>query len=82
MVNRDGRRRTDELPQLEERNTLRRGTSWFTPKEDSSATALYSLKDFELSVTRKNTGSIDNAYRNGKLGALPMLKDYDVSHSE
>ena len=46
----------------------------FKKKTDGS-TELFSLADFDSSVVR-NTTSIYNAYKSGKLGAKPNLVDY------
>ena len=41
---------------------------------DNCATELYSLSDFDTSVIR-DTSNILNAYKYGKLGAIPNLGD-------
>lgn len=60
---------------LLDRDILRDDVLWFTEKKDDGSTELYSLSDFDSSVVRDTT-SIFNAYRSGKLGAVPQLSDY------
>jgi len=67
---------------LIERDILRHDAIWFTEKKSDEGTELFSLADFDSSVIRKDTGSIYNAYKTGKLGANPILKDYHVSLDE
>ncbi len=63
---------------LMEKDILRNDSIWFTEKRDDGGTDLFSLKDFDSSVVR-NTSSIYNAYKIGKLGAKPNLGDYYLS---
>lgn len=60
---------------LMEKNIFRNDVIWFTEKKVDGSTDLYSLADFDSSVVR-NTSSIYNAYKIGKLGAIPNLDDY------
>jgi AAA15 family ATPase/GTPase len=60
---------------LMEKEILRNDAIWFTDKKPDGSTDLYSLADFDSSVVR-NTTSIYNAYKSGKLGAKPNLVDY------
>lgn len=60
---------------LMEKEILRNDVIWFTDKKSNCSTDLYSLADFDSSVIR-NTSSIYNAYKAGKLGAKPNLTDY------
>ena len=60
---------------LMERDIFRDDVIWFTEKRDDSSTDLFSLADFDSSVIR-NTSSVYNAYKVGKLGAMPNLSDY------
>lgn len=60
---------------LIERDILRTDAIWFTEKKEDGSTDLYSLSDFDSSVVRDTT-SIYNAYKSGKLGAVPDLSDY------
>lgn len=62
---------------LMERDILRNDVIWFTEKSNSGSTDLFSLDDFDSSVVR-NTSSIFNAYKTGKLGAVPVLSDYYI----
>lgn len=64
---------------LLERDILRHDAIWFTEKKSDGGTDLYCLADFDSSVIRKDTGSIYNAYKTGKLGANPIMKDYHVN---
>ncbi len=63
---------------LIEKDILRCDSIWFTEKNDEGCTELFSLDDFDSSVVRKDTGSIFNAYKTGKLGAVPNLSDYYI----
>ena len=63
---------------LIEKDILRSDAIWFAEKNDNGCTELYSLDDFDSSVVRKDTGSIFNAYKTGKLGAVPSLSDYYI----
>ncbi len=60
---------------LIERDILRNDAIWFAEKDEEGCTELYSLDDFGSSVVR-NTSSVFNAYKTGKLGAVPNLKDH------
>jgi AAA15 family ATPase/GTPase len=62
---------------LMEKDILRNDVIWFTDKKKDSSTDLFSLADFDSSVIR-NTSSIYNAYKTGKLGAVPNLSDYYI----
>ncbi len=60
---------------LNNKDIFRNDVIWFTNKNEQSATELYSLSDFDSAVIRDTT-SIYNAYKIGKLGAVPNLSDY------
>jgi AAA15 family ATPase/GTPase len=60
---------------LMDRDILRNDVIWFSEKKDDGSMDLYSLGDFDSSVIR-NTSSVFNAYKTGKLGAIPELGDY------
>ncbi len=62
---------------LMEKDILRDDVIWFTEKREDSSTDLYSLADFDTSVIRK-TSSFYNAYKIGKLGAVPNIDDYYI----
>lgn len=68
---------------LMEKDIFRNDTIWFTEKKEDGSTDLFSLDDFDSSVVR-NTSSVYNAYKVGKLGATPNLSDYflDIEHDE
>jgi AAA15 family ATPase/GTPase len=63
---------------LMEKDIFRNDVIWFTEKESDGSTDLFSLMDFDSSVVR-NTTSIYNAYKIGKLGATPNLNDYYIN---
>lgn len=60
---------------LMERDILRDDAIWFTERKDNGGMDLYSLSDFDSTVVRDTT-SVFNAYKSGKLGAVPELGDY------
>lgn len=60
---------------LDDKNLFRNDAVWFTNKKEDGATELYSLDDFDTSVIR-DTSNILNAYKSGKLNAIPKTKDY------
>ncbi len=62
---------------LTNKDLFRNDVIWFTDKSENGATELYSLSDFDSSVIR-DTSSIYNAYKIGKLGAVPHLGDYII----
>lgn len=66
---------------LMEKDMIRNDAIWFTEKKEDASTDLFSLDDFDSSVVR-NTSSVYNAYKAGKLGATPNLSDYylDIDH--
>lgn len=66
---------------LMERDILRNDVIWFTEKNRDGATELFSLDDFDSSVVR-NTSSVFNAYKTGKLGAVPVLHDYYIDSGD
>jgi len=68
---------------LMEKDIFRNDAIWFTEKQADGSTDLFSLADFDSSVVR-DTSSIYNAYKIGKLGATPNLSDYyiDVEDGE
>lgn len=59
---------------LDNKDIFRNDAIWFTDKQESCSTELYSLADFDSSVIR-NTTNILNAYKSGKLSATPNLGD-------
>lgn len=58
------------------RDTLRSDTIWFTEKCQDGSTDLYSLEDFDPEIFQSNNHTYYNAYKNGRLGAKPILGDY------
>lgn len=50
---------------------MRSDSVWFTEKDESGATKVYSLSDFK---GLKRMSSYQKAYRNGLFGALPNIK--------
>ena len=65
---------------LADRDLFRDDSVWFTQKNETGATELYSLSDFGTEVLRK-ANSRYNAYRSGRLGAVPQLGDTFVEQS-
>ena len=59
---------------LDNKDIFRNDAIWFTDKQESSSTELYSLADFDSSVIR-NTTNVFNAYKSGKLNGTPNLGD-------
>jgi AAA15 family ATPase/GTPase len=62
---------------LDNRDIFRNDAIWITNKNEEEATELYSAADFDSSVIR-NTSSVYNAYKIGKLGGVPNLGDYYI----
>ena len=62
---------------LDNKDIFRNDSIWFTDKSETCATELYSLADFDSSVVR-DTSNILNAYKSGKLKAVPNLGDYYI----
>lgn len=63
---------------LLERDIFRNDVIWFTEKSKEEYTDLFSLADFDTSVIR-DTSSVYNAYKTGKLGATPDMQDYYIN---
>lgn len=63
---------------------LRRDEIWFTEKDSSQVTSLYSLAEFEdVSGTKiRKDESYEKNYMPGKYGAIPELKPFDVTGGE
>ncbi len=68
---------------LMEKDIFRNDAIWLTEKKEDGGTDLFSVADFDSSVIR-NTSSVYNAYKIGKLGAVPELGDYyiDLEHGK
>lgn len=66
---------------LMKRDIFRNDVIWFTEKKADGGTDLYPLTDFDSSVVR-NTSSIYNAYKIGKLGATPNLSDVYINTAD
>lgn len=62
---------------LMRKDMFRNDAIWLTEKKEDGSTDLYSIADFDSSVIR-NTSSIYNAYKIGKLGAVPNPGDYYI----
>ncbi|KXB96888.1 MAG: ATP-binding protein [Chlorobi bacterium NICIL-2] len=60
------------------KDIFRNDAIWFTEKNENGATEIYSLADFDSTVIR-NTSSIYNAYKSGRLGAVPNLGDIFIN---
>ncbi|WP_316838872.1 ATP-binding protein [Pedobacter gandavensis] len=63
---------------LMEREILRDDVIWFTEKKEDGSMELFALSDFDSSIVRDTT-SVFNAYKSGKLGAVPQLSDYYIN---
>jgi AAA15 family ATPase/GTPase len=64
---------------ISEKDIFRKDAIWITDKDNKNcATELYSLADFHASVIR-NTSSIYNAFKIGKLGGTPNLGSYYIN---
>ncbi len=65
-------------------NLLRRDEIWFTEKDDSGVSALYSLADFvdEDGIKIRKDERYEKNYLLGKYGAIPMLKYFDMFREE
>ena len=66
---------------LNNRDIFRNDAIWFTEKNESSATELYSLDDFSTNIVR-DSSNIYNAYKAGKLGGVPNLSDYYINMAD
>ncbi|MEZ4884288.1 MAG: ATP-binding protein [Chitinophagales bacterium] len=62
---------------LMEKDIFRNDAIWLTEKQEDGSTDLFSIADFDSSVIG-NTSSVYNAYKIGKLGAVPDLGDYYI----
>ena len=61
---------------LNNNEMFRNDAIWLTDKSKNSATELYALSDFNSNIIRKQPKTnILNAYKSGKLGAVPHLGD-------
>ncbi len=65
-------------------NLLRRDEIWFTEKDNSGVSALYSLADFvdEEGIKIRKDESYEKNYLLGKYGAIPALKNFDMFKEE
>lgn len=63
---------------LNDRDSFRDDSVWFAEKNEQGATELFSLADFGSDILRDSTNRY-NAYRIGKLGALPRLGNKIIS---
>lgn len=59
---------------LADRDFYRDDSVWFAEKNDEGATSIYSLADFDSATLRQVTSRY-NAYKSGRLGAVPRLGD-------
>lgn len=62
---------------LGNRDVFRNDAIWFTDKSGEGSTEVYSLGDFDTSVVR-DTSNVLNAYKSGRLSAVPNLGDYHI----
>lgn len=63
---------------------LRRDEIWFTEKDNSGVSSLYSLADFvdEDGIKIRKDESYEKNYLLGKYGAIPTLKNFDMFKEE
>lgn len=66
---------------LNDRDLFRDDSVWFTEKNEIGATQLYSLADFGSDILR-NSSNRYNAYRIGRLGAIPNLGGTYINNIE
>lgn len=66
---------------LIEKDIFRNDAIWFTEKKTDASIELYALSDFDTSTIR-DTSSIYNAYKIGKLGAVPNIGDNFLALSD
>ena len=66
---------------LNNKNIFRNDAIWFADKGQLCFTELYSLAHFDSKIIR-DTSSIYNAYKTGKLGGVPNLGDYLIELSD
>lgn len=59
---------------LSDRDLFRDDSVWFTEKNEEGASEVYSLADFGSEILRQGSSRY-NAYRSGRLGAIPRLGD-------
>lgn len=66
---------------LNDKDSFRDDCVWFTEKNDSGTTELYSLADFGSDILRDSTNRY-KAYRSGRLGAIPRLGATYINRSD
>jgi len=66
---------------LNNKDVFRNDSIWFTDRDENSATELYSLANFGTKIVR-DTSNVYNAYKIGKLGAVPNLSDYYIDFAD
>lgn len=59
-------------------DVFRRDQVWFCEKTNEQATELYPLTDFS---PRKGRENIEQGYLSGRYGALPFVRDFDLSET-
>ena len=59
---------------LSDRDLFRDDSVWFTEKNEEGVSEVYSLADFGTEILRQGNSRY-NAYRSGRLGAIPRLGD-------
>ena len=59
---------------LLEKDILRKDVIWFCEKKDNGSTDLFSLSDFGAEI--RDSSSIYNYYKYGKIGAIPNIKTF------
>jgi len=66
---------------LDNRDIYRDDSVWLTEKNEKGETEVYSLADFGSDIIRSTTSRY-NAYRSGKLGAIPRLGDTHINQMD
>lgn len=61
---------------LLDQEILRTDEIWFAQKNQSGATQLYSLSDFNV----HSTANVENGYLNGRYGGIPFMNDLKTLH--
>lgn len=64
------------------KDIIRPDSIWFTSKEESGMTNLYSMGDFDHGMFEGVANPYYNLYKNGRFGAKPSLGDYYINLEE
>lgn len=62
------------------KETFRRDEIWFTEKDDSGVSEIYSLSDYKIdNVKIRNDATFNKDYLTGRYGAIPELKQFKLN---